>query len=115
MHNLKFVIKMRIAQVYYKGIFAGVITETDDGYTFQYEEVYLNNTASKPVSLTLPLQHQACENKVLFPFFDGLIPEGWLLNIAVNNWKVCPRDRFGLLLALCKDCIGCVSVLPEGN
>lgn len=104
---------MRIGQVFYKNSLAGIITENDDGYTFQYNDIYLNNATSKPVSLTLPLQQQAYESKVLFPFFDGLIPEGWLLNIAVNNWKVKPRDRFGLLLTMCKDCIGCVSVLPK--
>ncbi len=104
---------MRQAQVFYKDILAGVITENDEGYAFQYDEKYFNNAQSNPVSLTLPLQKQPYESKVLFPFFDGLIPEGWLLNIAVNNWKINQSDRFGLLLTLCKDCIGCVSVLPE--
>lgn len=104
---------MRTGQVFYKNSLAGIITENDDGYTFQYNDIYLNNTASKPVSLTLPLQQQAYESKVLLPFFDGLIPEGWLLNIAISNWKINPRDRFGLLLTMCKDCIGCVSVLPK--
>ena len=47
---------------------------------------------------------------MLFPFFDGLIPEGWLLDIAEKNWKLNPRDRMGLLLACCKDCIGAVSI-----
>jgi serine/threonine-protein kinase HipA len=51
----------------------------------------------------------------LFPFFDGLIPEGWLLDIAQNNWKLNPRDRMGLLMACCKDCIGAVSVHPLNN
>jgi serine/threonine-protein kinase HipA len=46
----------------------------------------------------------------MFPFFDGLIPEGWLLDIAEKNWKIDSRDRMGLLLACCKDCIGDVSV-----
>jgi serine/threonine-protein kinase HipA len=50
---------------------------------------------------------------VLFPFFDGLIPEGWLLNIALANWKIKPNDRFGLLVTLCKDCIGCVSIISK--
>ena len=106
---------MRQAEVYYKNNFAGIITESDENYVFQYDENYLNNENSKPVSLTLPLQKQSFESKTLFPFFDGLIPEGWLLNIAVNNWKINQRDRFGLLLTLCKDCIGCVSVLPKEN
>ncbi|MBX2966341.1 MAG: HipA N-terminal domain-containing protein [Cyclobacteriaceae bacterium] len=104
---------MRQAQVFYKDILAGIITESDDGYAFQYDEKYFNNAQSKPVSLTLPLQKQPYESKVLFPFFDGLIPEGWLLNIAVTNWKINQSDRFGLLLTLCKDCIGCVSVSPK--
>jgi serine/threonine-protein kinase HipA len=39
-----------------------------------------------------------------------LIPEGWLLEIAEKNWKLDPRDRMGLLLTCCKDCIGAVSV-----
>jgi serine/threonine-protein kinase HipA len=49
-------------------------------------------------------------SNVLFPFFDGLIPEGWLLDIAQKNWKLNPRDRMGLLLLCCKDCIGSVSI-----
>lgn len=106
---------MRQAQIFYKKILAGIIIENEDGYTFLYEDTYLDNPESKPVSLTLPLQKQSYQSKILFPFFDGLIPEGWLLNIAVNNWKINQRDRFGLLLALCKDCIGCVSVLPKEN
>lgn len=106
---------MRQAQIYYKDILAGSIAEDDDAYIFQYDEKYLGTTDSKPVSLTLPLSTEPYRSKVLFPFFDGLIPEGWLLDIAVTNWKINPRDRFGLLIALCKDCIGCVSVIAEDN
>ena len=104
---------MRIANIFYKDILAGILTENDDGYIFQYDDAYMNNENAKPVSLTLPLQRSHYESKILFPFFDGLIPEGWLLNVAVSNWKISRRDRFGLLLALCKDCIGCASVVPK--
>jgi serine/threonine-protein kinase HipA len=104
---------MREGSVFYKNEFAGIIQETDDGFEFQYTEEYLSNPLSKPVSLTMPLQPKAYTSKVLFPFFDGLIPEGWLLSIAVSNWKIKPNDRFGLLLTLCKDCIGCVSITAK--
>jgi len=104
---------MRQAKVFCEDMFAGVISESDDGYIFQYDDEYMNSDAAKPVSLTLPLQQMPYVSKILFPFFDGLIPEGWLLAIAVNNWKINPRDRFGLLTTLCRDCIGCVSVLPK--
>ncbi len=48
----------------------------------------------------------------LFPFFEGLIPEGWLLAIASKSWKINQNDRMGLLLACCNNCIGAVSVEP---
>lgn len=106
---------MRQAIVLYEDTPAGIITENDEGYLFAYDADYLTTPDSQPISLTLPLQEQDYQSKVLFPFFDGLIPEGWLLNIAVNNWKINPKDRFGLLLTMCRDCIGCVSVLPKEN
>jgi serine/threonine-protein kinase HipA len=104
---------MRQAEVFYKNELAGIIAENDEGYVFQYDANYLKNADSKPISLTLPLKDQPYKSKLLFPFFDGLIPEGWLLNIALTNWKLNQRDRFGLLLSLCKDTIGCISVISK--
>lgn len=89
---------------------AGYLTENEDGYTFLYDQSYLNETSTKPVSLTLPLQEKPFVSRTMLPFFDGLIPEGWLLEIAEKNWKLNERDRMGLLLACCKDCIGSVSI-----
>jgi len=104
---------MRQALVFYKNEFAGIIRESDEGFVFQYDTDYLAKDNAKPVSLTLPLQQKVFSSKVLFPFFDGLIPEGWLLNIAVTNWKIKINDRFGLLLTLCQDSIGCVSIISK--
>ncbi len=100
------------AKVLYDGKLAAILSETDDGYTLQYDFHYLAQTNSKPVSLTLPKQKKAYTSKTLFAFFDGLIPEGWLLDIAIDQWKVKANDRFELLLATCRDSIGAVTVLP---
>lgn len=91
---------------------AGWLSQDENGYHFVYDPAYLATNNIEPVSLTLPLQEAPFNSKVLFPFFDGLIPEGWLLDIAEKNWKLNPRDRMGLLLSCCKDCIGAVSVHP---
>jgi len=90
---------------------AGWLTE-DDGFHFRYDQKYLENEDAQPVSLTFPIQKEEYVSKVMFPFFDGLIPEGWLLDVAQKNWKLNVRDRMGLLLVCCKDCIGAVSVYP---
>lgn len=103
---------MRRGEVYCDEQLAGVISETDRGFSFAYDRQYLNMPQARPVSLTLPLREEPFTSKVMFSFFDGLIPEGWLLNIAERNWKINRRDRMGLLLACCHDCIGNVSVKP---
>lgn len=101
---------MRKAEIKINNITAGILIQNDEGYQFDYDSTYLNSENPMPVSLTLPLQSKPFTAKVLFPFFDGLIPEGWLLDIAEKNWKLNPRDRMGLLLMCCKDCVGAVSV-----
>ncbi|NCB40552.1 MAG: phosphatidylinositol kinase [Erysipelotrichia bacterium] len=90
---------------------AGTLTESDSGYNFCYHADYLQTAGAEPVSLTLPLSDHVYSSDVLFPFFDGLIPEGWLLEVAQKTWKLDRRDRMGLLLVTCRDCIGAVSII----
>lgn len=87
--------------------------KTDEGYSFTYDQQYLNREIASAVSLTLPLSENIYTSKNLFPFFDGLIPEGWLLGIVSRNWKIDIKDRFGLLLIACKDGIGNVSIRED--
>lgn len=104
---------MRQGKVYYKDHFAGLITETNEGdYVFQYDKTYVETFPNDFVSFTMPVRNEAYSDNRLFPFFDSLIPEGWLLDIASKNWKINSNDRMGLLLACCQNCIGAVSVIP---
>lgn len=106
---------MRHADVYRKDVLAGVLTEEGGEYRFCYDGVYLARADAQPISLTLPLREEAFVSPVLFPFFDGLIPEGWLLNVAIRNTDISVLDRMSLLLLCCKECIGSVSVVPKSN
>ncbi len=104
---------MRSAKIYYKEILAGKLVETNEGeYVFQYEGQYVENHPEEFITFTMPVSTIPYREKRLFPFFEGLIPEGWLLDIASKSWKINTNDRMGLLLACCRNCIGAVSVLP---
>lgn len=103
----------RTANVYLKNQLAGILSEIEQGYSFVYKLEYLQQNDAQAVSLTLPLRQAPYQSNILFPFFDGLIPEGWLLDIAERNWKLNQKDRMGLLLACCKDCIGAVSIIKQ--
>jgi serine/threonine-protein kinase HipA len=102
---------MRKAEIKFNDLTAGWLSQDENGFHFTYDKNYLSNNQSVAISLTLPTLEKTYDSTILFPFFDGLIPEGWLLDIAEKNWKLDPRDRMGLLLACCKDCIGAVSVI----
>lgn len=103
---------MRKAEIRMNDLVAGYLVQDENGFTFSYTPTYLATENAEAISLTLPLKEASYNSNVLFSFFDGLIPEGWLLDIAEKNWKLSERDRMGLLLACCKDCIGAVSVIP---
>lgn len=104
---------MRKANVYMHDRLAGTISENEEGYLYVYDKDYLESEKPEAISLTLPLREKLYKSVTMFPFFDGLIPEGWLLDIAEKNWKLRESDRMGLLMACCRDCIGAVSVIAE--
>lgn len=101
---------MQTAKVYYKNSLAGHLCQSLEGYEFQYDMAYLSQKTARPISLTLPLKTQPYISDELFPFFDGLLPEGWLLHIALQQLPPEQQNRFNVLLHFCKDCVGAVSV-----
>ncbi len=104
---------MRRAEVHYGDVLAGILSETEGGeYAFQYDATYLQTHPSQFVTFSMPVRKEAYISKALFPLFEGLIPVGWLLEIASKTWKINRNDRMGLLMACCKNCIGAVSVIP---
>jgi len=105
--------EMKTGRFFMYDKWAGILTEDENGYHFRYEKSYLEQTNPEAISVTFPITNDQYDSKILFPFFDGLIPEGWLLDIAQKNWKLNPRDRMSILLKTCHDCIGAVSIQPK--
>jgi serine/threonine-protein kinase HipA len=104
---------MRQGIVKYNHVMAGLLTEEDSGeYLFAYDEAYVRAYPGQFITFQMPVTTMPYRSKRLFPFFDGLIPEGWLLDIAAESWKIDKNDRMGLLLACCQNAVGAVSVHP---
>jgi serine/threonine-protein kinase HipA len=107
---------MKRGRVFFQGRHVGWIEEVEkleERYRFRYSSEYLLASNAVPISVTLPLRTEPYASRNMLPFFDGLIPEGWLLVISQNHWKLNPNDRMGLLLKVCGNCIGAVSVEPD--
>jgi len=99
---------MTKARVMVSGVEAGILEKVDDNnYVFTYNESY----KGAPVSLTMPLTRQRCYHFAGFPpFFDGLLPEGVMLEALLRHHKLDRHDYFGQLLKVGKDMVGCVTV-----
>ncbi|MCK5241355.1 HipA N-terminal domain-containing protein [bacterium] len=100
--------KFRRAEIRYQNERAGVLEEIEGGYRFSYDKHFLEKKIS--ISVSMPFNQSIHENEELFPFFIGLLPEGWYLDTVCSTLKIDKTNRFGLLLATCQDTIGAVSV-----
>jgi HipA-like protein len=107
--------KARKGTVKLSGQAVGVIEETGSEIRFAYSADWLKKPDAVPVSLTLPLREEPYLSKELHPFFENLLPEGWLLTVVSKKLKISEADAFGLLLATCSDCIGAVEIEPVGS
>lgn len=105
---------LRKAEVYFKDDLAGYLSETNEGYTFQYTLEFLKKNI--PISISLPPREEPYKAVELFPFFKGLLPEGWYLDIVSAARKVDARDDFGILACTASmDTIGAVTVREAGS
>lgn len=102
----------RIGQVRLSGQPVGIIDETDGTTRFTYSPEWLARKDAIPISLTLPLRAEPYVSRGLHPFFENLLPEGWLLEVSSKTLKISKDDPFGLLLATCGDCVGAVEIEP---
>lgn len=106
--------RLRRARVRLAGQLTGLLEEIDRGQIrFTYEVQWLGRPDAVPISLTLPLRPEPYTSPGLHPFFENLLPEGWLLELSTKKLKIAKDDVFGLLLATCRDCIGAVEIEPE--
>ena len=101
---------MRRAKVYVAGELAGSLEETGtDRYVFRYLKSYRGN----PVSLTMPVKRREFCFDGFPPFFEGLLPEGEMLEGLLRQRKLDRADLFGQLVAVGNEMVGAVTVTEE--
>lgn len=103
----------RRARVCLDGNRVGILCEDVGGTRFTYDAEWLAAVYNPPISLTMPLRAEAYVSNGLLPFFENLLPEGWLLEIATEKLKLAKDDAFGLLLATCADCVGAIELTVD--
>ena len=99
------------ARVYFKQQLAGILEKTDSRYHFQYDEKYFADPKAKSISLSLPKSQKEFYAKQLFPFFHGLLTEGYTKKVQSRKLKIDENNYFKRLVNTADiDTIGCVTV-----
>ncbi|MBO0934060.1 HipA N-terminal domain-containing protein [Fibrella aquatilis] len=105
---------MRSATVLLYNTAVGQLREEATGYSFCYSAQFLTTPGVRPISLTLPLATAVYLSPYLFPFFVGLLPEGYNRSVQCRLLKIDENDDFSLLLAVAHtDTIGAVRVVAN--
>jgi HipA-like protein len=105
---------MKQATVYLNQQPVGTLARTAEGYLFQYDDLYRNSPNARSLSLTLPLSQPKHTAKTLFPFFAGLLSEGYNRAVQCRTLRIDENDDFGLLLAIAHtDTVGAVRVVAQ--
>ena len=99
---------MRKAEVCMHGIPAGVLEETEEGKAYHFS--YLEEYDGPPISLTMPVEKKDFFFENFPPFFDGLLPEGLLLEGLLKQRKIDKHDYLSQIIAVGNDLVGAVTV-----
>jgi len=99
---------MKKARIFNNGIAAGELFELDQNrlYKFSYYPEYVGD----PVSLTIPLSRKLYEFDTFPPFFEGLLPEGIMLENLIRTAKIDTNDFFSQLVFVGGDLVGVITV-----
>jgi serine/threonine-protein kinase HipA len=114
--NLEALTSVQVADVYKAGRLAAKLTRQPEGVEFAYLPDYIESSGPA-VATTLPLTDRAFVTQAgaVPPFFAGLLPEGRRLSSLRRVVKTSADDELSLLLAVGRDAIGDVQVVPAGQ
>lgn len=99
---------MRRAKVFVDGIEAGELQELEARKRFAF--VYKSEYLGPSVSLEMPTTARRYEYECFPPFFEGLLPEGIMLESLLRQAKIDRGDLFSQLLVVGRDLVGNVTV-----
>ncbi|MEV3841767.1 type II toxin-antitoxin system HipA family toxin [Aeromonas veronii] len=103
--------------VYMNGYRVGTFTKTTSGaHQFQYHESWLAQPGSRPISLSMPLRHQAYRGDEAYNFFDNLLPDNTeVRNRVVARYQAVSTQPFDLLSCIGQDSVGALQLVTEGH
>lgn len=99
---------MKRANIFVNGILAGQLEEIQHGTLYRFS--YAGDYVGQSVSLTMPTTQSSYDFDRFPPFFEGLLPEGIMLESLLRQSKLDRDDLLSQLICVGHDLVGNVTV-----
>ena len=99
---------MKKAKIFVDNHYAGLLIEIQKNK--EYQIIYSDNYRGPSISLTLPSHQKIYLFQQFPPFFEGLLPEGPMLEALLKKTKIDTNDLFEQLMKVGGDMIGNITV-----
>jgi serine/threonine-protein kinase HipA len=99
-------------RVIYKGKYhAGMLWRDEQGYHFEYEDEFITNENTFPISVNMPKSHKRFTSNRLFANFQSMLSEGFNRELLCNALGIDTSDDWSLLMYTCeKETIGAITI-----
>jgi HipA N-terminal domain len=95
---------------------AGALAQDEAGaLSFAYDPGYLTGQDPRAISFSVPLQEASYTDRVVRPFFSGLLPDEGARQRLAGALGISAGNAFGLLEVIGGECAGALSLYPAGE
>ncbi len=99
-------------RVIYKGKHnAGLLWRDENGYHFEYDDEFLSDETTFPVSVNMPKSQKRYDSNRLFAYFQSMLSEGFNRELQCKALGIDTSDDWSLLMYTCeKNTIGAITL-----
>lgn len=95
---------------------AGALSQDEAGaLSYAYDPGYLTGPEPRAISFSMPLQEAPYTDRVVRPFFSGLLPDEGARQRLAGALGISAGNAFGLLEVIGGECAGAISLYPAGD
>jgi serine/threonine-protein kinase HipA len=103
---------MRLKVIYKEEHFAGLLWRDDEGFHFEYDNDFISNDSTFPISVNMPKSQKIYDSKQLFAIFQSMLSEGFNRELKCKALGIDNNDDWSLLMFTCeKDTIGAITLI----
>lgn len=105
-----------LLDVWFGDIKAGTLAQDEAGtLSYAYDPGYLAGREPHPISFSMPLQEAPYADRVVRPFFSGLLPDEGARQRLAGALGISAGNAFGLLEVIGGECAGALSLYRTGE